>query len=417
MKLAFLRSRTSTLVANASITLGASAVVKALDFGVMIAASRYLAFEVVGLAILADSLGSLTFSMGDFGLRTVLARRSARGQLAQATVLRALGMRAGALVLCLGALSLALFALAPEHALPLSGFLLASALFYVHDVGRAVLFGQERFALNASVGVGARVIGTAVAIGSMAAGASVLGWVLGRLLAETLQLAMVGWFTMRHLPNTSPPAGRTLLREGIPFWGRQTVDMLSGQLEVLLVSLYLGLEGVAYFGIATRILGGGLLVVGSISAAAFPDLARRRSQPLPWRYLWAIGGLALGMAVTIAAIGPWAVGLLFRDWSSSGDLTLRVLTIGLLFILICQPTSVWLEAQDRELRVLVVSILVLPISVVALVLLVPLWGAVGAAVAAGIRLMAQAVGVVGQAAVLSRRFARATPPTSAGRSA
>ena len=403
---AFLRSRASWLIANASVTFGAAMGMKVLDLVVMIVASRYLAFEVVGLAILAESIAGLTFSMGDFGLRTVLTRRAARGQMARPTFVRAVGLRASAVVLCFGAVSVALFALAPEHAPPLSGFLLAWALFQIHDVGRAVLSGQERFALNAALGVAARIVGATVAIVGMAASATILWWVLGKLVAETLHLVMVGWFVWRKLPRSGPKADRTLVREGIPFWSRQAVDVLSDHLEVLLVTFYLGLQGAAYFGIAARILGGGLLVVGSISAVAFPDLARRSAQPLRWRYVWGMGTLALVMAGTIAALGPWAVRLVFSEWTPNGDLTLRVLAIALLFVTVYQPTAVWLEAHDRELRVLAVNALALPISVGSLLLLVPLWGAAGAAAAAAVRTMVQAVGAVGQAAALSRRLAR-----------
>jgi O-antigen/teichoic acid export membrane protein len=112
------------------------------------------------------------------------------------------------------------------------------------------------------------------------------------------------------------------------------------------------------------------------------------------------------MAGTIAALGPWAVRLVFSEWTPNGDLTLRVLAIALLFVTVYQPTAVWLEAHDRELRVLAVNALALPISVGSLLLLVPLWGAAGAAAAAAVRTMVQAVGAVGQAAALSRRLAR-----------
>jgi O-antigen/teichoic acid export membrane protein len=407
VKLDFLRSRASWLIANASITFGAAVATKVLELAALIVASRYVAFEMVGLAFLAESTASVTFSMGDFGLRTVLTRRAARGQMTRPTALRALGLRATAVLLCFGAVSAALFELAPELALPLAGFLLGWALYQVHDVGRAVLCGQERFALNAALAVSARTVGTTVAIVGMAASASVLWWVLGKLVAETLQLGLVGWFTWRKLPRSGPEAERGLVREGIPFWSRQTVDVLNGHLEVLLLTLYLGLQGAAYFGIAARILGGGALVVGSISAVAFPDLARRRAEPLRWRQVWGIGALALLLAGVIAAAGPWGVRLLFSDWTSSGDLTLRVLAVGLLFVTLYQPTAVWLEAHDRELRVLGVNALALPISVGALLLLVPLWGTVGAAAAAAARTMVQAAGVMGQAAQLSRRLRRA----------
>jgi O-antigen/teichoic acid export membrane protein len=414
-------TRASRLIANASFTFGAAVVIKVLDLLVMILASRYVGFEVVGLAFVAESIASVTFAMGDFGLRTVLTRRTARGQVTRQTVLRALGLRATAVLLCFGAVSLALGALARDLALPLCGFLLGWALFHVHDVGRAVLFGQERFALNAALAVTARLVGAAVAVLGVVASASILWWVLGKLVAEALQLVMVGAFAWRRLPEVAADADRPLVREGIAFWGRQTVDVLNGHLEVLLVTLLLGLQGAAYFGVAARVLGGGLLVVGSLSAVAFPELARRRTEPLRWCHLAAIGALALVMAWGIAAIGPFVVRPLFADWTASGDLTLRVLAVALLFITLYQPTAVWLEAHDRELRVLVVNALALPISVVALVLLVPLWGAAGAAAAAAVRTFSQAVGAIGQAVALSRQLGRGGdsggPPTPAPRAA
>jgi len=410
VKLAFLRTRASRLAANASIMFGASLVIKVMDLILMVTASRYVAFEAVGLAFLAESMASVVFAIGDFGMRTVLTRRTARGQLDRSTFVRALGLRLGAVSLCFLAVVAAVFQITPDLAVPLAGFLLAFGLFHVHDVGRAVLVGQERFALNAGVAIATRLVGTTVAILGMVLGEGLLGWVAGKLTAEILQLCLVSWLAWRKLPTASAPAARSFLREGLPFWSRQTVDVLNFHLEVLLVTFYLGLEGVAFFGLAARVLGGGLMVVGSISAVAFPDLARRRGEPIRWRQVWVIGVLALGMALAIATVGPWAVGLLFADWTASGDVTLRVLAIATLFVTLYQPTAMWLEAQDREVRVLLVNLLALPISAVALVLLVPIFGAAGAAAAAGVRTLAQATGVIGQAATLSRRLKGAAPP-------
>ena len=407
VKLGFLRNQGSRIVANASLVFGAAVVLKVMDLVLIIMASRFVAFEAVGLAFLAESMANVVFALGDFGMRTVLTRRAARGQLDRATFARVLGLRGGVVTACLAAVVVAVFALAPEWAVPLAGFLLAWALFHVHDVGRAVLIGQERFALNAGLGIGARLVGTCVAIVAMTLGAGVLGWAAGKVAAEALHLCLVGWFSWRRLPRAVEPLARSVVREGIPFWSRHTVDVLNGHLEVLLVTFYLGLEGAAFFGLAGRILGGGLLVVGSISSVAFPDLARRQAEPIRWRQVWVIGLLALGMAVAIATIGPWVVGWLFAEWTASGDLTLRVLAVALLFITLYQPTAVWLEAHDREVRVLLVNLIALPISVVALVLLVPIFGAAGAAAAVGVRTLVQACGAIGQAGSLSRRLDRA----------
>ncbi len=409
VKLAFLRTRASRLVANASIMFGASLVIKVLDLILMITASRCVAFEAVGLAFLAESMAGVVFAVGDFGMRTVLTRRTARGQLDRSTFVRAFGLRLGAVSACLLAVVAAVLQITPDLALPLAGFLLAFGLFHVHDVGRAVLVGQERFALNAGVAIAARLVGTTVAILGMILGEGLLGWVAGKLTAELLQLCLVSWLAWRKLPTAGPSVTRSLLREGIPFWTRQTVDVLNFHLEVLLVTFYLGLEGAAFFGLAARVFGGGLMVVGSISAVAFPDLARRRAEPIRWRQVWVIGVLALGMALVIATVGPWAMGHLFADWTASGDLTLRVLAIAILFVTLYQPTAMWLEAHDREVRVLLVNLLALPVSAVALVLLVPIFGAAGAAAAAGVRTLAQAAGVIGQATYLSRRLKGADP--------
>jgi len=394
--------RAKRVFTDASVNIAAQFSVKFLDLTVITAAAWLVDLDSVGLVLLADGISAILFTFTDFGLWTVLVRRTARGAIGPRTLLRALWIRGISTVICLVLIGLSIHSAAPRFAVPMLGLITAVAIHRIHEIGRAMLVGNELFKLNAAIAVGSRTLGTCVAVAGMYVGYGLSAWIVGRLLSETIQSIAVFGKAFQIAKSCPRRSESPLISEGLVFWGRMAIEACSTHLDVLLIAAWHGMESTAFFGLAARVMSAGLILVGGVSGVAFPFLARQRDRLLSLRQAAVIIFLAVGTAAFLVIFGPWALGLLLKGWSPAATETVRILGIAVLFLALYHPGVVWLEANDRERDVLKLAAIILPCSVAALLILVPSFGTVGAAWAFVIRAVLQFAGV-GVLLLLARR--------------
>lgn len=386
-------------VSGAAANLAGQAGVKLFDVVVLAVAARVLSLDVIGLVLFAEGAAGMLFAMADLGLCPVLVRRTARGQAGPATLRRALSLRAGGIALVGTATAITCLLMVPEHAPLLIAVAVAAGVFRIHEMGRGILVGAERFGLNAALAIGARLVGATLSVSLMLSGFGVAGWLAGRIAAELLHAAFVLVLTRRLASQAPSDSASGMVSEGVSFWGRATLAQASVAVDIILLTAWHGPEVMALYGFAARIFAGALLVLTTALAVAYPRMARARSAQILRRPILLIAAVGLVTGLSVILLGPVALRILLGSWSPLGNEAIRILGLALVVVALAQPMEAGLDASDRERRVLILAGIVQPCSLVLMILVVPTYGILGAAwVAVG----REALRLVGLLLVASR---------------
>jgi O-antigen/teichoic acid export membrane protein len=360
-------------------------------------AARQLGLNAVGMVFFAQATAHVLLKAADFGLFEVLARRAARSETQVGSFLAAVRTRALGLALGAVAFAVGMLLLLPEQAPILTGFFVAHGLFLVHELGRAMLVGHERFGLNAVLGLGSRVLGTIVAVAGMLLGAGLWGWLVGALVSEVVQSVAVLTYAVRAADGDAAEPEQPMLREGLPFWAILVLRLATAHVTTLLVTAWLGFEATSFFGIASRLVEGGLLFISSLSYAVFPTLARERRRLVSRREILVVSGLAVLTAGGIYATAELAVLVIVGAPAPVLTTVVRVLAPAVGLLALAQPIDVWLRAKNHERQLVWVSGAEAAASIGAVFLLVAPLGVVGAGLAMLLASGVRALGVTGVA--------------------
>ena len=377
---------------NVSALVGAQIATKAINLLVSVALVRWLGVDELGRYAYVLAFCFPFGALADFGLATLAIRDACRAP-DQAPGVIAAARRAGLTLATASAAAMVGLALLVGHdtalvaAIGLGG--LASIVSALTMPSLVLLTAREHMdrlslhrvaaaALSSAVTVAVLMVrGGVVALLAGALAASVVMWLLARVLAGDPGAASA----------MAPGAMRVLLRRALPF-GLLTlgfalyyrIDMV--MLEWLAAPGELGQYAAAYRFLDAVIalaaaLGGPLFPRLSSLALAAPGEARRLLE-VGWRPL-----LALGLPLTAGTVvlADDLVALLFgADFAGAAPL-LRLLILGTLPLFWVSVANHALIAADRVWPLVGVYALSALLNVVANLLLIPGWGAAGAAVA------------------------------------
>lgn len=376
---------------------------KGLELLILAAATRALSLELLGTVFLADAVGGAVFRLLDVGLFPVLFRRSSREQagvtsLRQATVFRAVG-----LTILTGIFVIIVTAQFPDRAAVATAFFFFSGVYVVHEIPRALLAGRERFALTASTGLATKGLEVLIAVPGLLLGYGVWAWVAGRAVSQLGMLAGVYAFAHRELLPFESGSARSIVREGLPFWLTSAVNSTLFRLDTIVVGSYLGLVETAQLGIAGRVIGGGLSIVGSWLNVSFPALARTRRRFFSPAQIGSVAVVALSLALTAFSLAPLIVRLITGEHDPAAVAVLRALTPVIALATAARALNTWLRAQNKERAIAALNSAAAVISAGALFYLVPRYGLLGAASARVLRDAATVVVLVALAYLTSRR--------------
>lgn len=370
---------------------------KGLDFVVLAVVTRLVSMELVGVVFVSEAAGAVAFRVLDLGLYPVLLRRAARGRvgarlLARGQLLRAVtaaGLTAGYAAVAVTQ--------APEHAGLAIVFFALAGVRAVHEVPRATLAGAGGFTSLAKIALGTKALELAVTGPAAALGAGVWGWALGRGASQLTMLLATARLARAKIPADAPSGSlRGLVREGGAFWLATLLASGSAQLDVLILGATGGLSQTAELGIATKIVGGSLSIVGALTLAAFPRLARQRDRFITRRQALGVAGLAITLGGGVALAAPVASLILVGEIRAELVETIRFMCPVIALAAVARPLEVWLQAKDREASLVFLALAVGVTSAVSFALWVPAYGANGAAWA---RVLRAAVQLLGAAAL------------------
>ena len=381
-------------------------------FAIVVIAARLLTQEAFGLFSLAVTLGWILSVAADFGLQLHVAREvarrpgDARAILAPLARVR-LGLTGIAVVAALplsmaigGRAALAFFAIVAAQ-------LLSSLVEFLNHLYRGLSRSDVESSLNLIQRLATLVMAMcllawrpsldvlAVALVVPAAATLALSARIARRLsapgrstspqgAESERGAARGdgapaSDALGGVQGTPPQREEALVRDVVPIGAGILLSALYFRIDLFLVQWWAGVEAVAVYNAAFRLVEALRLFPAAVLAVVFPMLCRARSlKPLGFV---AAGLLAfgLGLGAITWALAPWIVRVFYGDAYAAAVPALRVLALAVPFFFLNYALTHQLVGWDAQARYARVSAAALAANLLINAALLPRLGVTGAA--------------------------------------
>lgn len=188
-----------------------------------------------------------------------------------------------------------------------------------------------------------------------------------------------GWIGWRPRLKTI----KSLLRYGLKAHPTAALMIAGERLDQVLIAIWLAAVDLGLYVVALAVAGAASLLGSTISHIAFPKIANQPSDQgkaeVLGRYMRLTVVVTLVAAAALFALAPWLVRLLFGEAFLPSVPVVRVLVLGALPLACRLVFRAGFLAYDQGLLVSKVSLFGLVVSAVALILLLPAYGIVGAA--------------------------------------
>jgi O-antigen/teichoic acid export membrane protein len=229
-----------------------------------------------------------------------------------------------------------------------------------------------------------------------------VAFVAAHVLAVVVALVIMarrGWISLA--PEW--PVMRGLLAFGLKVYPADLMQVLRLKLDQALIALTLPSADLGLYAIALTVANAPMILIQTIANVAFPKISRQDTQggklAVFGRYLRFAVALSLAVIVAIYAISHWAVPLLFGAAFAPAVPVIDFMLLGFLPYAVKVMMIQALKAWDKALIVSRVEAFGLAVAAIALLVLVPWLGLIGAAVAVVITQTATALAM---AVVFSR---------------
>jgi O-antigen/teichoic acid export membrane protein len=268
---------------------------------------------------------------------------------------------------------------------------LATLLDSYGDCGRAAATARERPAWSSFALVGQRVAACVLAISVLALGGNLLAVCAAYLLSSVVGLFVLA-LLLRRLGVR--PRLRGLDRAGLGKMWRGTfvlgldvvLAMALFRIDALMLGAIAGARAVATYTVAYRLMETVLFVAWAVGRSVFPVMVRARSGPALLKVgesaVAAAGALLIPYAVLLLAEGDRLLTLVFgAEYGVDSIVSLQMLAFAPLAFALSYLTGYMLFAQGRMVHLVVVSSISLTVNVAINVVVIPAYGAPGAAFA------------------------------------
>jgi O-antigen/teichoic acid export membrane protein len=370
---------------------------RVLLLGLFVVAARILPGREFGQYAFALAVGLVAAQLADSGLQVSLLRRLSgetdRGASGQAlsSALRArlvvglaLGIGGGLLAASVGE--------SPVEALALAAIAGAQIVAAQAELWLQVARAYGRLELEAAAGLAGRALVCLLGVLALVGGGELPGLGLAYAVGSVLSIAVARLVANRFLE--AAPVGRWAgMREtyldALPLAVAGAASLLMFRIDVLLLQWLRDSETVGVYSAAYRPFEAALLVPVAIMAAGFPRLVRLAADGPGFRAFRALVGrlgtvllaCAIGAALFGWLAGPPLISFLFgAPYAASGEL-LRILVLALPQIYLNALLTQALVALRRPWLVAASMAAALVANVTFNLLLIPQFGATGAAMA------------------------------------
>lgn len=354
---------------RASLKLGSEILGRLFTFAMAVAVARRLGTEGLGEFQYAWSIAWIVALAGDFGISIHTTSEIARDQSAFRLRLgRALSIK---LALALPLL-MAVAATQPPVVLNLSVALTAFSL--LDCVGHSFR-GLERIGRDAAIGLSARIALFAGGCGPLLLSADLERAALFMMMSQSVVLAIV-LFLVR--PQLTTSGWAHVIRGAFPIGLASATAMVYLKVDSLLLYHLAGAVTAGQYAAATRIYEACMVVPAAVMAAAYPGMCagRQQAKVAATRLLTSIAIIATPILFVFAATG---MRILFA--SDGGAAALRILALSLIPTFLNAVLLHQLLAEGRQRSIALINAGALGINVLLNLLLIPIGGATGSAVA------------------------------------
>jgi O-antigen/teichoic acid export membrane protein len=365
---------------------------------------------ILGQYILAGIFLMYTSTISDWGLSTLLTREAARerGSTSEVSKLfrQTLALRlAVSLALFVPVI---LFVAVYKSALEMSDLGAWSAIILTLTLLPGALSGSitsvlnayERMSLPAVIGIGTSVLNVALGATVLFIGWGVIGLSLAALVAALVTALVFRWVLRREFPQLSVgldftglrvdrATARHLLRAGWPLMLNALLVGLFFRLDQFIIPV-VGFVGVEQYQAAYSFLNFVLLITPAVTLAMFPRMSRHAVDDRPrlaYEYTFTLKVLLL-LAVPIVVLTVWFAPLLItivtggkEGFLPQSAVALQILIFFLPFSFINGVTQYVLIALDKQRLITGVFVVTVLFNLAANLVLVPLIGIYGAALA------------------------------------
>ena len=374
---------------------------------------RHLGIATFGRYTTVIAIVTIVGGLSDAGLVNVALREWAtrKGEDRAIVMRRLLGIR---LELSAGGVAIGVaFALLAGYSTTLVlGTLIAGigmVLQATANVLTVPLQGELRFGWAAIIDVTRQAVSVVLIVALVLAGASLLPFFVVAIPAGLAALALTAMLVRRQIPLAPilrGPERWPLIRDTLPYAAAIAVNTVYFRVTIVVMSLIAAAEETGYFATSFRVtevlVGVPALAIG----AAFPILSRAvQDEPDRFRYaterileLALVAGTALVLVVVLSA--PFVIRVLAGPAGAPAAPVLQIQGLALLATFLGMATGFTLLALRWFRTLLIANIGALIANIILTLVLVPLDGARGAAIAAVIAESCLAVGLL---AVLARR--------------
>ena len=377
---------------NVSALVAAQATTKAINLLVSIALVRWLGVDELGRYAYVLAFCFPFGALADFGLATLAIRDASRAP-AHAPRVIAVARRASVTLAVASSAAMVGLALLLGHetavvaAIGLGG--LASIVSALTMPSLVLLTARERMDRLSLYRVVAALLSSAITAGVLAVGGGVVALLAGSLIAGLVMWRVAQRLAGRGHTTAAIPTGAAgaMLRRAVPFGVLMAGFALYYRIDMVMLEWLAAPGELGRYAAAYRFLDAVIALAASLGGPLFPRLASvavtapaeaRRLLESGWRPL-----LALGLPLTIGtlAVADDLVALLFGPEFSGAGRLLRLLILGTLPLFWVNVASHALIAADRVWALVGVYALSVLVNVVGNAILVPRWGATGAALA------------------------------------
>ncbi len=377
---------------NASWLVGAMSLNKLIAFGYFWAVAKLLGPQITGTYFFSVSVTSLFIVLSDLGITQViiLAYAGSRGN-ENRVLSAALKIKLALLPLAIGA-SLGygwLKGANPETMTAISIACLVMAADTIHLMLYGALRGRQNLRFEA-VGMLVGQIMTAIASISAAflglgakglVGGLLLGsvwnllWAWRKTFAQNIKWERSSWLDVRHLAH-----------EALPFAIAGLAVKTYSYLDTLFLEAFHGLTAVGIYSVAYKMTYALQFVPMTVTAAVYPAIAaswaKHDHEQIKRTYTGALrlmAFLGLGLAAGLSALAPRIVPLVYGAKYIDAVVPFTVLPWVLLALFMDFPLGSLLNATKRAHLKTTAMVLTMLMNIVLNILLVPPFGALGAA--------------------------------------
>ncbi len=386
-----------------------------IGFGTSFLMARLLGPDGRGAYYLVVLTPSMLFALGQFGLPSAVSFFAGRGRsgksLQRLSMVIAGVLAAALLAATIPALPFLTQSLLRSASPDLVRLALISLPFqFVGSFGSAILIGRQTMrrynVILVFQSVGA-LVSVVVLVGVLRLG--VTGAVIGNLViaaAGALAVTIEARRVTRDDPESRPVGVRELASYGAKLYPATLSSFFSYRADVFLLALLLGNAGaIGLYSMAVSLAELTFFVPDSVSTVFFPRVAAAQRAtademtPLVSRFTVMVTGLSVVGLIPASFV---LVLLILPAFTGSLPAFLVILP-GIVALSVAKVLSSYISGLGMPLTVAAASVTALVVNVIANLLLIPLWGIVGASAASLISYSIHAVILVAMASRMTRR--------------